>query len=72
MAAIIIFGNLSGLLLKEWKLVDSRTRFCLWLGIVMLVVSVMMIGVGDGLAQRHAVAVCGFDDRGAMYGLYNL
>ncbi|HSA29704.1 MAG TPA: L-rhamnose/proton symporter RhaT [Phycisphaerae bacterium] len=56
MAAIIIFGNLWGLLLKEWKLVDSRTRFCLWLGIVMLVVSVMMIGVGDGLAQRHAVA----------------
>jgi L-rhamnose-H+ transport protein len=50
MAAIIIFSNLWGLLLKEWKLVDSKTRTCLWLGIVLLIVSVIMIGVGNGLA----------------------
>jgi L-rhamnose-H+ transport protein len=52
MASIIIFGNLWGVLLKEWKLVDTRTRVYLWLGILVLVVSVMMIGIGDGLARR--------------------
>lgn len=51
MASIIIFGNLWGLLLNEWKLVDTRTRVVLWLGIVMLVISVVMIGVGNGLAS---------------------
>ena len=51
MAAIIIFSNLWGLVLKEWKLVDRRTRMYLWLGIVILIISVIMIGVGDGLAR---------------------
>ena len=51
MAAIIIFSNLWGLLLKEWKLVDRRTKIYLWVGILVLVVSVVMIGVGDGLAR---------------------
>jgi L-rhamnose-H+ transport protein len=52
MAAIVIFSNIWGLVLKEWKLVDSKTRLYLWLGIVALVVSVVMIGVGNGLAVR--------------------
>jgi L-rhamnose-H+ transport protein len=52
MASIIIFSNLWGLVLKEWKLVDSKTRVYLWLGILALIVSVVMIGVGDGLARR--------------------
>jgi len=51
MAAIIIFSNLWGLVLKEWKGVDAKTRLYLWLGIAALVVSVIMIGVGDGLAR---------------------
>lgn len=51
MAASIIFSNLWGLLLKEWKGVDAKTRMSLWLGIAALVVSVVMIGVGDGLAR---------------------
>ncbi len=50
MASIIIFSNIWGLLLKEWKLVDSRTRLYLWLGILALIISVIMIGVGNGLA----------------------
>ncbi len=50
MAAIIVFSNLWGLGLKEWKLVDSRTRMYLWIGIVALIVSVVMIGVGNKLA----------------------
>ena len=51
MAAIIIFSNFWGLLLKEWTLVDRRTKMYLWLGIFVLVVSVVMIGIGDGLAR---------------------
>jgi L-rhamnose-H+ transport protein len=54
MAAIIIFGNLWGMLLGEWKLVNRRTWVYLWLGIIVLVVAVVMIGVGDGLARRGA------------------
>jgi L-rhamnose-H+ transport protein len=52
MATIIIFSNLWGLWLKEWKLVDSRTRQFLWLGIVALIVSVVMIGVGNYYAGQ--------------------
>jgi L-rhamnose-H+ transport protein len=52
MAAIIIFSNMWGVLLKEWRLVDRRTRAYLWLGIAALIISVVMIGVGDGLARR--------------------
>ncbi len=52
MAAIIIFSNLWGVVLKEWRLVDRRTRLYLWLGIAVLIISVIMIGVGDGFARR--------------------
>lgn len=52
MAAIIIFSNLWGVVLKEWKGVDDKTRAYLWSGITVLVISVIMIGVGDGLAGR--------------------
>jgi L-rhamnose-H+ transport protein len=52
MAAIIIFSNGWGLLLKEWKQVDSKTLRYLWLGILVLIISVIMIGIGDGLARR--------------------
>lgn len=51
MAAIIIFSNLWGLVLREWKGVDFKTRLYLWVGIIALVISVVMIGVGDGLAR---------------------
>jgi L-rhamnose-H+ transport protein len=43
MAAIIIFGNAWGVALGEWRLVDRRTRVCLWAGIVTLVVAVGMM-----------------------------
>jgi L-rhamnose-H+ transport protein len=52
MAAIIIFSNLWGLILREWKGIDSKTRLYLWLGITVLILSVIMIGIGDGLARR--------------------
>ncbi len=52
MAAIIIFSNLWGVVLKEWRGVDTKTKVYLWTGISVLVVSVVMIGIGDGLAGR--------------------
>ncbi len=50
MASIIIFSNLWGLWLREWRHVNRRTRVYLWLGIVTLLVSVIMIGVGNNIA----------------------
>jgi len=50
MAAIIIFSNLWGLWLHEWKHVSRRTEIYLWIGIVLLTISVIMIGVGNNLA----------------------
>lgn len=54
MAAIIIFSNLWGIVLREWRLVERRTLAYLWLGILVLVLSVIMIGIGDGLARQQA------------------
>ena len=50
MASIIIFSNLWGLILKEWSQVDCRTRVYLWMGILTLVISVIMIGLGNYFA----------------------
>jgi L-rhamnose-H+ transport protein len=50
MASIIIFSNLWGVWLKEWKLVDHKTRRYLWVGIIMLIASVILIGLGNNLA----------------------
>ena len=50
MATIIIFSNLWGLWLKEWKLIDKKTRFYLWTGIVLLIISVVFIGIGNHLS----------------------
>lgn len=51
MASIIIFSNLWGVWLKEWKLVNNRTRGFLWAGIFTLIISVVLIGVGNHLAS---------------------
>ncbi|MGV8136563.1 MAG: L-rhamnose/proton symporter RhaT [Mangrovibacterium sp.] len=50
MSSIIIFSNLWGLWLKEWTLVNCKTRVCLWTGIALLVISVFLIGMGNYLA----------------------
>jgi L-rhamnose-H+ transport protein len=51
MASIIIFSNLWGVWLKEWSLVGNRSRLYLWMGILTLIVSVIMIGIGNNLAS---------------------
>jgi len=53
MASIIIFSNLWGLWLKEWTHVNHRTRAYLWLGIITLLISVIMIGIGNNLAAAR-------------------
>ena len=50
MASIIIFSNLWGLWLKEWKLVSRKALTCLLAGILMLIVSVILIGIGNYMA----------------------
>lgn len=50
MASIIIFSNLWGLWLKEWTHVNHRTRAFLWAGIITLLVSVILIGIGNNMA----------------------
>jgi L-rhamnose-H+ transport protein len=52
MATIIIFSNLWGLWLKEWALVDRRGKTYLWLGILALVASVILIGLGNNHAAQ--------------------
>lgn len=47
MSSIIIFSNLWGISLGEWKLVSRRTSGFLWAGIALLIVSVLVIGWGN-------------------------
>ena len=52
MAFIIIFSNLWGVYLHEWRLVDRRTRIVLWVGIITLIASTIVIGYGNKLAGK--------------------
>ncbi len=52
MAFIIIFSNLWGVVLREWRLVDQRTRIVLWAGIITLIASTVLIGYGNKLAGQ--------------------
>ena len=52
MASIIIFSNLWGLWLKEWSLVNRKTKKYLWTGISLLILSVFFIGIGNNLAGK--------------------
>ncbi|GMU23073.1 MAG: sugar:proton symporter [Phycisphaerae bacterium] len=52
MAFIIIFSNLWGLYLREWRLVDARTKGALGAGILTLILSTLLIGYGNSLAAK--------------------
>ncbi|MCK5862466.1 MAG: L-rhamnose/proton symporter RhaT [Candidatus Hydrogenedentes bacterium] len=49
MAFIIVFSNLWGLLLKEWKATDRKTHGLLFVGIAVLVISTIIVGYGNYL-----------------------
>jgi len=50
MASIILFSTLWGFALKEWKGTANRTQFLVWLGIGTLIISTVIIGIGNMLA----------------------
>lgn len=51
MAFIIVFSNLWGLYFQEWKGTSRKTKGLVWAGILMLIVSTMVIGAGNYLAE---------------------
>ncbi|MDD3587275.1 MAG: L-rhamnose/proton symporter RhaT [Thermoguttaceae bacterium] len=46
MTAIILFGALWGLILREWKGSNAKTLLCLWSGIAILLLSICIIYIG--------------------------
>jgi len=52
MAFVIVFSNIWGLALKEWKGSDRRIYVLIGAGIVILILSTFVIGVGNFLAAR--------------------
>jgi L-rhamnose-H+ transport protein len=50
LTSIVIFSNLWGLWLKEWALVDRLTKRYLWIGITLLIISIIVIGVGNNVS----------------------
>ena len=50
MASIILFSTLWGFALKEWKGTANKTRFMVWLGIGILIISTVIIGIGNMVA----------------------
>jgi L-rhamnose-H+ transport protein len=52
MASIIIFANLWGLALKEWKGTSGRTRGLVFSGLLLLIGSTVIVGYGSYLAAN--------------------
>ena len=51
MAFIIVFSNLWGIAFHEWRGTSIKTRTLVWAGILTLIVSTMVIGYGNYLAD---------------------
>jgi L-rhamnose-H+ transport protein len=52
MASIIIFANLWGIVLKEWKGTSTRTKALVACGLLLLVGSTVVVGYGSYLKAR--------------------
>jgi L-rhamnose-H+ transport protein len=52
-ALTLVFGNLWGVVLHEWKGVSRRTLLLLWGSILVLVLSAIIMGVGSYLATME-------------------
>ncbi len=50
MAFIILISNLWGIILKEWKGVNRKTRITITLGIITILSSVVLVGYGNSLS----------------------
>ena len=53
MAFIIIFSNMWGLILHEWKGCSKRTLKLVILGLLVLMLSTVVIGIGNSLAPSE-------------------
>jgi len=53
MAFIIVFSNLWGLFFREWKGTSRRTHSLVVAGLIVLVLSTVVVGVGNYLASRE-------------------
>lgn len=49
MAFIILVANMWGLVLKEWKGVNQKTKTTIVLGIITIIAAVLIVGYGNGL-----------------------
>jgi L-rhamnose-H+ transport protein len=49
MAFIIIFSTLWGVYFKEWEGVSKKTMRTLWLGLAVIILSTLLIGIGNSL-----------------------
>ena len=50
MAFIIVFSNLWGIRFHEWRGVSRQTMLLVWTGVVVLILSTIVIGLGNYLA----------------------
>ena len=51
MAFIIVFSNIWGLIFREWKGSSRRTHQIIFLGLVVLITSTIVVGLGNYLAS---------------------
>jgi L-rhamnose-H+ transport protein len=51
MAFIILTANIWGLLLKEWKGLNSKTIVTLIAGILIIIISILVVGYGNSIKQ---------------------
>ena len=51
MAFIIVFSNIWGLIFREWKGSSRRTHRIIFLGIIVLIASTLVVGLGNYLAS---------------------
>jgi len=49
MAFIILVANMWGLVLKEWKAVNAKTKTTITAGIILIILSVLIVGYGNSL-----------------------
>jgi L-rhamnose-H+ transport protein len=56
MSSIILFANLWGIALREWKGTSRRTKLLVATGLVLLVSSTIVIGAGSYLKMRADTA----------------
>lgn len=49
MSFIILVANMWGILSKEWKGVQSKTRYAIIIGIATIILSVLVVGIGNSM-----------------------